>query len=93
MSVRMRHTRSHTKNRRSHHAIETERLSKCAKCGANHLRHRMCENCGTYRGKVVVDVMAKLSKKERKTKEKELAHEEAHGGKEKNLDAAALSQK
>lgn len=89
----MRHTRSHTKNRRSHHAIDAERLSKCSKCGADHLRHRMCTNCGQYRGRVVVDVMKKLTKKERKTKEKELVREGETSGKDKNLDAATLSQK
>ncbi len=72
MSVRMRHTRAHTANRRSHHALKEPRLSKCVKCGQPHLRHRVCLNCGTYKGKEVIDVLAKLSKKEKKQKEKEL---------------------
>ncbi len=69
MTVRMRHTRSHTRNRRSHHALKTPRLSKCDKCGALHLRHRMCTNCGSYKGREVVDVMSKVLKKEAKKKE------------------------
>lgn len=56
MSVRMRHTRSHTKNRRSHHALEQVRLSKCANCESLHVRHRACGDCGQYRGRQVVDV-------------------------------------
>jgi len=32
----------------------------------------MCAKCGTYKGKEVVDVFAKLTKKEKKAKEKEL---------------------
>jgi len=35
----------------------------------------MCENCGFYKGREVVDVLKKLTKKERKAKEKELAAE------------------
>ncbi|MCK5019784.1 MAG: 50S ribosomal protein L32, partial [Candidatus Peribacteraceae bacterium] len=69
MTVRMRHTRSHTRNRRSHHALKTPRLSKCDKCGALHLRHRMCTNCGFYKGREVIDVMSKILKKEAKKKE------------------------
>ena len=71
MSVRMRHTREHTGNRRSHHGIKGPRLSVCAKCSELHLRHRMCNNCGTYKGKEVVDVMSRLAKKEKKAKEKD----------------------
>ncbi len=67
MVVRMRHTRAHTANRRSHHALKGQRFSKCVKCGAQHLRHRICMNCGTYKGREVIDVMAKTNKKIAKT--------------------------
>ncbi|HET8575043.1 MAG TPA: 50S ribosomal protein L32 [Candidatus Paceibacterota bacterium] len=63
MSVRMRHTRAHTGNRRSHHALSEARLSTCAKCGAKHLRHHACEACGTYRGKQVMNVLKDAEKK------------------------------
>ena len=68
MTVRMRHTRSHTRNRRSHHALGMPRLSTCPKCSALHLRHKMCTNCGTYRGREVVDVMKRIVKKAEKMK-------------------------
>ena len=63
MSVRMRHTHEHTANRRSHHALKEPRLSTCKDCGAKHLRHHMCDNCGRYKGRVVIDVAAKAQKK------------------------------
>jgi large subunit ribosomal protein L32 len=63
MSVRMRHTRAHTKNRRSHHALSAPRLSTCANCGAEHIRHRMCGECGTYRGREVIDIVAQKERK------------------------------
>jgi large subunit ribosomal protein L32 len=55
----MRHTRSHTGNRRSHHALKAPALSKCTNCGALHRPHHMCLECGFYKGKVVVDMAAK----------------------------------
>lgn len=64
----MRHTKGHTGNRRSHHAVKEPRLAKCEKCGELHISHTMCANCGTYNGRQVVDVMAKLVKKADKIK-------------------------
>ncbi len=62
----MRHTRSHTANRRSHHALKARVLSLCPECGAPKLNHQMCLNCGKYKGRLVVDVQASLAKKEKK---------------------------
>lgn len=64
MVVRMRHTRSHTKNRRSHHALSAPALSK-DDAGQAHLRHRMSA-AGTYRGRKVLDLSAKLDRKAKK---------------------------
>lgn len=55
MTVRMRHTKGHTANRRSHHALSEARFSVCATCKAPHVRHTMCAKCGSYRGRTVVD--------------------------------------
>ncbi len=29
-------------------------LAKCPKCGAYNLTHRVCQSCGTYKGKQVM---------------------------------------
>lgn len=70
MVVRMRHTRAHTGNRRSHHALTAPRLSSCSKCGEKKVNHRVCLNCGTYKDREVLDVMAKVEKKETRKKKK-----------------------
>ena len=73
MVNRMRATRAHRDNRRSHHAIDAARLSKCSNCTAMHLRHSMCAKCGYYRGRMVVDMKKKLDKKVAKAKTKTTA--------------------
>lgn len=72
MVVRMRHTRSHTKNRRSHHALTSPALSK-DESGNAHLRHRISKVTGSYRGRKVIDMTAKLDKKASKAKSTEVA--------------------
>lgn len=32
------------------------------------LSHRVCENCGKYKGKMIIDVQAALDRKEKKMK-------------------------
>lgn len=51
-------------------------LTTCQKCKKPVLPHTVCKNCGYYKGKEVINVMAKLSKKEKKVKEKEIAKAE-----------------
>ena len=89
MSVRMRVTRSHTGNRRSHHALKEPRLSKCAECGAQHLRHRMCPECGNYRGRQVVDVAGKKAARMLRREEKLKAVGGVHEHDETNEEVAA----
>jgi len=73
MVNRMRSNRSHTGNRRSHHALDDVRLSKCSNCSAMHLRHTLCEKCGNYKGKKVIDMTALVAKKTAKKQKAEKA--------------------
>ncbi|PIT98228.1 MAG: 50S ribosomal protein L32 [Candidatus Andersenbacteria bacterium CG10_big_fil_rev_8_21_14_0_10_54_11] len=59
-------------HRRSHHAAKPVQLAACQRCQAPVRPHTACPNCGTYRGREVIDVMKKLDKRQRKAKEKEL---------------------
>lgn len=68
---KQRKTKARQRNRRSHHALAGVSISRCAKCGKEVLSHRLCENCGTYKQREVVNVFAKLDKKEKKRREKE----------------------
>lgn len=72
----MRHTKGKRNRVRSHHAREAGNFGVCGHCGRPVKPHIMCSNCGYYAGRMVVDVLAKLDKKARKKKEKELADEE-----------------
>jgi large subunit ribosomal protein L32 len=64
MVVRMRHTRSHTANRRSHHALKSPVMAVCKNCGGHHRPHHMCLNCGYYNGRQVLDLTAKKEARE-----------------------------
>lgn len=66
----MRHNRSRVGMTRSHHALKAKGLSVCPDCNAKRLSHKTCANCGKYNGRVVIDVLAKTAKKEKKNKAK-----------------------
>lgn len=55
MVVRMRHTRAHTRNRRSHHALHGARLSVAKDSGAVHPRHKALLDGTPYKGRSVMD--------------------------------------
>ena len=91
MSVRMRHTSSHTRNRRSHHALKNKLIVKDKESGNLRLPHRLDEATGMYRGKLIV---APKAKKESKTaKEKKGEKQEHAAGTREPVHAEHLEEK
>ena len=92
MVIRMRHTRAHTKNRRSHHALSAPVLSVCKNCGASHRPHNMCLECGFYNGRQVMDLAAKKEKREARMQAKREAIR-AQGESIAESEAEAVAEK
>ena len=47
--------------------MKPKKLAKCSHCGRQVMSHVVCKFCGYYKGKEVVNVLAKkLKKKEKK---------------------------
>lgn len=90
---KQRHTKSRRNRRRSHLALKGKSFSVCQKCGEVVLPHHICVNCGFYKGKEIINVLAKLKKKERKNKVRELADKEHEQKAKKPLNPEELSQK
>ncbi len=78
MTVRMRHTKAHTRNRRSHHALSNPALTKDSKTGVVSMRHRVSPINGEYKGKKVLEISSKKKKalKEKPTEETQEKTEE-----------------
>ncbi|MDD3735414.1 MAG: 50S ribosomal protein L32 [Candidatus Pacebacteria bacterium] len=90
---KQRHTKSRRNRRRSQIKIQQKVFSICPKCKQRVLPHQMCPNCGYYKGRQVIDVLAKLEKRERKQKEKEIKESEKEKVSEKSLTMEDLSKK
>lgn len=51
-----RHSHSRTHKRRSHDALTAPGLSLCPECGEPKEPHRLCGNCGKYKGRTVFNL-------------------------------------
>lgn len=49
-------SRSRRNKRRAHDSLSLNHLLQCQNCGAYHQAHRVCKNCGTYKGEPVIEV-------------------------------------
>jgi large subunit ribosomal protein L32 len=87
------HTRSKVGKTRMHKYIKPAVLSVCPKCRKPILAHTVCKNCGYYKGREVVNVLAELTKKEKKAREKEIKQAEKENKKESPLSMEELSKK
>ncbi len=90
---RHKHTRSSVGQRRMHLYITKAALTQCPKCKKPVLPHTVCKNCGFYKGREVINVLADLTKKERKAREKEIKAAEKEQKQEKPLTMEELSKK
>lgn len=76
-----------------HIFIKKPSLTVCPKCGKPVLAHVTCKNCGFYKGTEVIDIMKKMTKKEKKTKQKEIESKEKQEADTKPLSMEGLSKK
>jgi len=42
--------------RRAHDALRSKNLVQCNNCGEMRLPHRVCMNCGHYKGREVIEI-------------------------------------
>ncbi|MBP1630068.1 MAG: rpmF [Bacteroidetes bacterium] len=50
-----RFSQTRTAKRRTHHKVEGVNVSTCSNCGAAMVSHRVCPECGYYRGKLAIE--------------------------------------
>lgn len=90
---RQKHTKSRRDKGRMHLFLKKTALTLCPKCGKETRPHMICWNCGYYKGEQVIDVLAKLTKKEKKAREKEMSGKEREEKEDRPLTMEELSRK
>ena len=50
-----RQSNRRTRARRTHDALSTPTLAICSNCGAWHVFHPVCGECGYYRGQIAIN--------------------------------------
>lgn len=48
-------SRSRTRRRKAQWKVSAQVTTACSQCGAQHISHRACSNCGTYKGREVIE--------------------------------------
>jgi large subunit ribosomal protein L32 len=67
-----RHSRQRQGKRRAAIKLAVTKTVLCPNCKAPILAHKICKHCGYYKGKMVLDILAKKTKKEKLNKEKKI---------------------
>ncbi|MCE5319141.1 MAG: 50S ribosomal protein L32 [Parachlamydia sp.] len=52
---RNRHSNARKNSKRSHHAKKPKQISKCGNCGSPRLPHTLCQSCGAYGNRIMVE--------------------------------------
>ncbi len=50
-----KHSSTRRDKRRTHYKAVAPTVAACQNCGSAHLYHRVCPECGYYRGKLAVE--------------------------------------
>ncbi len=53
-----RQSKQRTRTRRAHDHAKMPTLAVCSNCGAWHVYHTVCGECGHYRGKLAIEELA-----------------------------------
>jgi large subunit ribosomal protein L32 len=88
-----RHTKSKRNKVRMNLYIRPAVLALCKKCKQKVLPYTVCQNCGYYKGKEIINVLGKLTKKEKKQREKQIKETEKEGKTESPMTLDQLSKK
>ncbi|HEX9856042.1 MAG TPA: 50S ribosomal protein L32 [Acidimicrobiia bacterium] len=49
-------SRSRTRRRKANWKVSAPHTIPCDRCGAPHMSHRVCANCGSYKGREIIAV-------------------------------------
>lgn len=90
---KQRKTKSRRNQRRMHLYIKQATLTVCPRCKKPVRPHTVCLNCGYYKGEEIINVLGKLTKKERKIREKQIKKAEEQEKIERPLTMEELSKR
>lgn len=62
-----RHSRQRQGKRRASISLSVRKTVKCSNCGTAILAHAICQNCGFYKGKLILDRKKKQADKNEKS--------------------------
>ncbi len=68
---KQRKTKSRRDQRRMHYYVSAPALGTCRKCGKPKKPHTVCDYCGYYRDREVIDVLKGMGDKEKKKRKQE----------------------